>query len=668
MNFKKSFLGIVLTFVLALTGLGLVGCGGGSQNQVIDDGGQDIPPTYNGQVIVNNVANANVDLALYDASVKEENILRSVTTNTNASFEYQALTFNTSDAQEAYEVQMKAFVLTVTNNSNADLGVYFWNKADTASLHNGVETAPLEAKIEFDTAKNEKSDILYGHHLYGSSDDFDVEYEFYNHVPAGVTETMHVFIRVNEITATNMQFKSPIYLNIETYVPNEEEVMAAHDEFYENLEEPEDISQFPNPDDYDNMEEYYAAYENAMADYYIECGCYALPTFVKCAENGHGFYTGLTSISIETDAETGDAQTVVGEVVNSPENYRVTHLVLNYNDTGYYLAEMTSENSADIYFFGSESGYEVRCPELVAISLPESLANAQAFVLHSDSLESIILPDGNIQLACYNHVRESLENLDTELVQQWLGEAMMVECGEEIDEEEAVRGLFVLGLPNLKTCLMVTENTTVLAISGSATFQVDGLEYVGTLDNAFYTLVGVDGDSEDLDWENIIVHDGCEIIAYSAFAYKYSLVGITLPESLKTIENSAFWNCRNLTSIVIPDGVENIGVYAFSNCSRLTYVAIPESVENIGYQAFGYCNNLVAIYLPSSVGTIGWGAFYSCNSNLVIYTDIGDITEVPEGWDNSWNKRYGNYSPEYNVVWDSTLDDYLDYVENLSQE
>ena len=44
---------------------------------------------------------------------------------------------------------------------------------------------------------------------------------------------------------------------------------------------------------------------------------------------------------------------------------------------------------------------------------------------------------------------------------------------------------------------------------------------------------------------------------------------ITIPESVKKIENNAFENCYSLESLEIPKSVEDIGAYAFKDCKLL---------------------------------------------------------------------------------------------------
>jgi len=91
------------------------------------------------------------------------------------------------------------------------------------------------------------------------------------------------------------------------------------------------------------------------------------------------------------------------------------------------------------------------------------------------------------------------------------------------------------------------------------------------------------------------------------------LVGIIIPEGVKTIGGEAFYSCPNLTNVTIPDSVTTIELRAFQGTS-LKSVTIPNSVTSIGSTAFGGCTSLTSITIPNSVTSIGGGAFGGCTS------------------------------------------------------
>ena len=79
----------------------------------------------------------------------------------------------------------------------------------------------------------------------------------------------------------------------------------------------------------------------------------------------------------------------------------------------------------------------------------------------------------------------------------------------------------------------------------------------------------------------------------------------------KTLPSGAFKNCALLTSVILSDTVTDVGNEAFYGCSELTAVTFG-GVQSIGNSAFYGCKKLSALELPGSVTTIGDYAFSGC--------------------------------------------------------
>ena len=86
----------------------------------------------------------------------------------------------------------------------------------------------------------------------------------------------------------------------------------------------------------------------------------------------------------------------------------------------------------------------------------------------------------------------------------------------------------------------------------------------------------------------------------------------TIPNSVTAIGNGAFTNCTSMTSISIPTSVKSIGADSFSGCTGLTSISIPTSVKSIEAGSFSGCTGLKSINIPNSVTTIGRGTFQNC--------------------------------------------------------
>jgi len=122
-----------------------------------------------------------------------------------------------------------------------------------------------------------------------------------------------------------------------------------------------------------------------------------------------------------------------------------------------------------------------------------------------------------------------------------------------------------------------------------------------------------------------------EQIEKMAFSQCFTLVGITIPDSVTTIGGNAFFNCTNLTGVTIGSGVSTISESAFSFCTSLTSVTIPASVTVIGASAFTACN-LTSVTIPSSVTQIGNRAFEGSSLTSVTFA-TGNIKEGDFGND-----------------------------------
>ena len=128
------------------------------------------------------------------------------------------------------------------------------------------------------------------------------------------------------------------------------------------------------------------------------------------------------------------------------------------------------------------------------------------------------------------------------------------------------------------------------------------------------------------------IPDSVTSIGYYAFGDCIDLTSVTIPNNVTSIDEFAFRNCSSLISIVIPNGVQSISDYVFIDCSGLTSVIIPDSVTSIGERAFSGCSGLTSITIPDSVTSIGKYAFSGCSG-------LTSVTfEVTTGW------YYSSYS------------------------
>ena len=172
---------------------------------------------------------------------------------------------------------------------------------------------------------------------------------------------------------------------------------------------------------------------------------------------------------------------------------------------------------------------------------------------------------------------------------------------------------------------------------------------------------------------SIVISPDVEYIGRGAFYGEYMVPAILLPENLKSIgdyafynctgtwfgENgvtvipqgteyigrSSFYNCKSMVGLTVPGSVKTIGDYAFYGCENLGdsnlyadeeqtetltgQVIIENGVEHIGSRAFYKCNSLVEIVIPDSVTYLGVRAFYNC-AKLKNVSFGNGLKEIPE--------------------------------------
>ena len=209
----------------------------------------------------------------------------------------------------------------------------------------------------------------------------------------------------------------------------------------------------------------------------------------------------------------------------------------------------------------------------------------------------------------------------------------------------------------LLMCGFLTE------VKAQTTFQVDGINYyldgseARVSDNQYYS-------GSKIIIPNSVLYDGKNYpvtsIADSAFYSNWSLIEVTIPNSVTTIGDYAFASCSGLKTVTIPNSVTTIGDYVFascsglktviwnarnaeyynglsydspfSNCDRLTDFVFGEEVEHIPAYLCRELTLLNTIVIPNSVTSIGISAFDGCSGLTEV---IWNARNVQDFQDNS---------------------------------
>ena len=104
-----------------------------------------------------------------------------------------------------------------------------------------------------------------------------------------------------------------------------------------------------------------------------------------------------------------------------------------------------------------------------------------------------------------------------------------------------------------------------------------------------------------------------DVIASGMFSYMSCLRYVSLPRSLRRIDNEAFEGCGKLEEVkFMPrSNIREIGNESFRGCSRLKRINLPDGLERLGDRCFYGCTELRYIELPLSLREIGKEVFHN---------------------------------------------------------
>ena len=115
--------------------------------------------------------------------------------------------------------------------------------------------------------------------------------------------------------------------------------------------------------------------------------------------------------------------------------------------------------------------------------------------------------------------------------------------------------------------------------------------------------------------KTIIFPEGVTEIGANTFSNINYVESITLPSTLKSIDEFAFYGNSELRSISLPDGLESIGKNALSGC-RIFNLTVPDTVNHVDATAFASTTGTVYEYSVANVMYDGdvsgapWGASF----------------------------------------------------------
>ena len=91
------------------------------------------------------------------------------------------------------------------------------------------------------------------------------------------------------------------------------------------------------------------------------------------------------------------------------------------------------------------------------------------------------------------------------------------------------------------------------------------------------------------------------------------------------IKSFAFINLESLTSVTMGESVITMGESSFAGCSKLESAALSPNLREISKFAFIGCNEIKSITIPASANYVNCFAFYNCKIKSITF-------ENTEGW------------------------------------
>ncbi|MDR2267719.1 MAG: leucine-rich repeat protein [Christensenellaceae bacterium] len=352
-------------------------------------------------------------------------------------------------------------------------------------------------------------------------------------------------------------------------------------------------------------------------------------------ESNSGVFSSINPVTIEAAPKTGykfDGWYVERQLISTNSRYtletqesaadfiaRFTMTGLTYvekgNDVVYidgYEGSLTSFVVPDMYEGKLITGFNSRTfanRTLGTIELPNTLVCGDSYPFRDATIEKAIFADGTVEIIEYILSFATISELvipdSVKSIKQMAFQLTTLLNDFVLPDgiESMQMGFAYTKIPNL----ILGPNRTILP------------------DGAFAG-----------SWiEKFTLNDKLEEIGDSAFSSSKNLTSITIPASVKRLQNAVFEHTP-LEAITIPSTLESIGVNLFQMCvdlksvvinadihipsgsflccSALEYVELNGKIKSIGSVAFMGCRLLKSITIPGSVSYIDDRAFAACSS------------------------------------------------------
>lgn len=254
---------------------------------------------------------------------------------------------------------------------------------------------------------------------------------------------------------------------------------------------------------------------------------------------------------------------------------------------------------------------------------PDNLSYVSQYAFcNMPKLEKVVIPESVTSIQEYAF--SGCENLQTVILENKTRVTIGTDAFSSHTPDPVDNGSYYATTVIYTDAEVKTDDSLRIYPYTGTVFNSDGIVFVNK--GTSLSVVDYLGEDDHVSIPAQFSGKNVSVIGTRAFD-RSQIAGVTLPETLTSIEDSAFYRCFNLQSVEVPNNVEVIGNEAFRFCSNLTTLTLGSNLKDIGEYAFASCG-IAELILPEGVTHIGEYAFYFCENLKTINIPVG-ITQIP---------------------------------------
>ncbi|MCR5585955.1 MAG: leucine-rich repeat protein [Lachnospiraceae bacterium] len=308
---------------------------------------------------------------------------------------------------------------------------------------------------------------------------------------------------------------------------------------------------------------------------------------------------------------------------------------------------------------------EIEIPAYVQKDKVYSVRGIGEKAFYNSIVKSVIIPNGVTYISNYAFEYSSLRTIEFPESLVSIGGGAFLSCRYLKNPLNLPDGIEVIGINAFRDCRNITAPmslpSSLCSIGNYAFYGCDGNEKIvigDKLETIGYDFVPKDELKEVIVSENNKKYDsrdncngiiekaslklvfGCNItdipketisIGKASF-YNTDITKVTMPDSVRIVEDNAFQSCNSLKTINFSDNLIYIGKNSFYECDSLEKLTIPGNVRVIDAEAFSNCYSLTTLVIEEGVISIGGcysGSFQGC-SMLTKITLPESLKNIPD--------------------------------------